>query len=43
MRPADVWPTDMTWEPTPESLAVAQARVDEGEINPPEHCSACHR
>ena len=25
------------------SIAAAQQLVEKGEINPPQHCSACHR
>jgi hypothetical protein len=32
--------TDMTYEPDPE---VARRLIAEKQINPPEHCSACHR
>ena len=48
IRPLDVSVTDMTWEPTAESIMAAQKLVewsgDEAPaLNPPEHCSACHR
>jgi hypothetical protein len=43
VRPATVAPTDMAWTPDETSIAAARARVDSGEILPPQHCSACHR
>ena len=43
LRPEGVKPTDMTWEPTEQSIAAARALFESGEVNPPVHCSACHR
>ena len=43
LRPAGVPATDMTWGPTNETIAAARGRLDRGELNPPTHCSACHR
>ncbi|MFK7739461.1 MAG: cytochrome c3 family protein [Planctomycetota bacterium] len=48
IRPAGVAVTDMQWDPTEESRAAAQKLLewngDEApQINPPQHCSACHR
>ena len=43
LRPAGVSVTDMVWEPDADSLSAAAARIEAGEILPPEHCSACHR
>ena len=48
IRPAGVSPTDMTWSPTAESIATAKGLLEwQGDnrpaLNPPTHCSACHR
>lgn len=48
VRPAGISVTDMTWEPTDASIAAAQKRLEwQGDnppaLNPPTHCSACHR
>ena len=48
LRPAGVSPTQMDWTPTPESIAAAKDRLMmhgdvTPELNPPTHCSACHR
>lgn len=43
LRPEGVAVTDMTWEPDAASIAAGATRVEEGQINPPQHCSACHR
>mgnify|MGYP002623399672 CR=1 FL=1 len=48
IRPLDVSVTDMEWEPSAASIAAAQALLEwQGDeppaLNPPEHCSACHR
>lgn len=43
VRPEGVAVTQMDWEPTAESIAAADALVNSGALNPPEHCSACHR
>ena len=48
LRPFDVSVTDMEWEPDEASVAAARKRLewngDEAPaLNPPEHCSACHR
>lgn len=48
IRPDGWSPTDMEWTPTPESIAAAQKKLEFGEgklpqLNPPTHCSACHR
>ncbi len=43
VRPAGVKPTDMAWTPTEASIAAARERLTRGELNPPTHCSACHR
>ncbi|MBL9079294.1 MAG: cytochrome c3 family protein [Planctomycetes bacterium] len=48
LRPPGVSVTDMEWAPTEQSIAAARARlVAQGdnlpELNPPTHCSACHR
>lgn len=48
IRPLDVSPTKMDWQPTAASIAAAKAML-EGQngqlpaLNPPTHCSACHR
>lgn len=43
VRPAGVPPTAMSWQPTEQSIAAAQLRLDSGDLNPPIYCSACHR
>ncbi len=48
LRPAGVSVTQMDWLPTDETKAAAQRRLEwQGdnppELNPPTHCSACHR
>ena len=43
LRPDGVKATQMDWKPSDESLAKAHARLESGELNPPTHCSACHR
>ena len=43
LRPKGVAPTDMEWEPDAASIEAAMARLESAEIQPPEHCSACHR
>ena len=48
IRPADVSITQMDWMPTDDSKAAAQKLLEwSGEnapaLNPPIHCSACHR
>ncbi|MBL8724007.1 MAG: cytochrome c3 family protein [Planctomycetes bacterium] len=48
IRPRGVSATQMDWTPTPESIAAARARLSASgdsmpELNPPTHCSACHR
>jgi hypothetical protein len=48
IRPAGVSPTDMEWTSDATSIAAAKKRLDwiDGkapELNPPTHCSACHR
>jgi len=48
VRPPGVPATRMDWVPTAESIAAAQRRLEwQGdtppELNPPTHCSACHR
>jgi hypothetical protein len=43
IRPEGVEATDMEWEPSDASIAAAQKLVDDEEIYPPQHCSACHR
>jgi hypothetical protein len=43
IRPAGVAPTLMTWQPTDDSIRQAQDRLAKAELNPPTHCSACHR
>ncbi|GAB4136009.1 MAG: cytochrome c3 family protein [Planctomycetota bacterium] len=43
LRPAGVSPTLMDWQPDDRSLQAAGQRLASGEINPPTHCSACHR
>lgn len=48
LRPLDVKVTDMEWEPTADSIAAARQRLSWSgdaapELNPPTHCSACHR
>ncbi len=48
IRPAGVKPTQMDWQPNAESMALAQKRLEWNgqtppELNPPTHCSACHR
>ncbi|MBK8980567.1 MAG: cytochrome c3 family protein [Planctomycetes bacterium] len=41
--PAPAQVTQMGWSPSLESIALARRLRDTGTINPPEHCSACHR
>jgi hypothetical protein len=49
LRPAGVSVTDMEWQPDAASIAAAEARLAVTaadpipELNPPTHCSACHR
>lgn len=43
IRPAGVAPTQMDWTPTDASIADATARLQRADLNPPTHCSACHR
>ncbi|MGE3173311.1 MAG: cytochrome c3 family protein [Planctomycetota bacterium] len=43
LRPAGVAATQMDWTPSTESIAAARQRLQRGELNPPTHCSACHR
>lgn len=43
LRPRGVPPTQMDWVPDDQSLAAARARLESVELNPPTHCSACHR
>ena len=45
IRPLDVSVTKMDWEATPESIEAAKKLLvgDDPALNPPEHCSACHR
>jgi hypothetical protein len=48
IRPAGVSPTQMNWEPTADSKAAAAKLLEwQGDnapvLNPPTHCSACHR
>ena len=49
IRPLDVSITDMTWEPTAESIMAAkklvrmERRRSAGTSTPRQHCSACHR
>ena len=43
VRPKDVKATDMAWQPNEASIASAKERLTRGELNPPTHCSACHR
>ncbi|MCA8977859.1 MAG: cytochrome c3 family protein [Planctomycetes bacterium] len=48
LRPADVAVTKMDWTPDESSIAAAKARLEWSEtklpeLNPPTHCSACHR
>ncbi len=48
LRPEGVSVTKMDWTPTAESMAAAKARLDWAngqppKLNPPTHCSACHR
>ncbi|HEB53423.1 MAG TPA: cytochrome C [bacterium] len=48
IRPLDVSVTQMDWQATPESVAAAKKLLDwNGDeaphLNPPTHCSACHR
>jgi NAD-dependent SIR2 family protein deacetylase len=44
VRPADVWPTDMTYldRPLKERIANGEARIAAQKLRPPTHCSACH-
>lgn len=45
IRPLDVSITKMDWEATPESIDAAKKLLvgDDPALNPPTHCSACHR
>ncbi len=43
LRPTGVPATQMDWQPDEQSLAAAHARLESNELNPPTHCSACHR
>lgn len=48
IRPADVSVTQMDWQPTDETVAAAKKMLDwigeqPPQLNPPTHCSACHR
>jgi len=48
IRPEGVSITDMEWDSTPETIAAARKLVEwSGDemphLNPPTHCSACHR
>jgi hypothetical protein len=48
IRPPDVAPTQMDWQPTDASVAAAKQLLewhgdDPPVLNPPTHCSACHR
>ncbi|MCA8948637.1 MAG: cytochrome c3 family protein [Planctomycetes bacterium] len=48
LRPAGVSPTRMDWVADEASMAAARKRLEWSgdtppELNPPEHCSACHR
>ena len=45
IRPLDVSVTKMDWEATPESIDAAKKLLvgDDPALNPPVHCSACHR
>jgi len=51
IRPPGVKVTDMDWEPSGDSIAAAQRLLDWSgvngnvppSLNPPTHCSACHR
>lgn len=45
IRPLDVAVTKMDWEPTEASIAAAKNLLigDDPALNPPVHCSACHR
>ena len=41
--PPEVAPTQMDWQPSEQSIAAASERLARRELNPPTHCSACHR
>jgi hypothetical protein len=48
IRPEGVSVTQMDWQPTDESRAAAKKRLEwmndtAPQLNPPTHCSACHR
>lgn len=43
VRPPEVSPTQMDWQPSEQSIAAASERLGRRELNPPTHCSACHR
>lgn len=48
IRPLDVSVTNMNWDPTDESKAAAKKLLEWNgdvppQLNPPIHCSACHR
>jgi hypothetical protein len=48
IRPAGVAPTKMDWIPDASSIAAARQKLEAvgqspPELNPPTHCSACHR
>ena len=48
LRPTGISATQMDWEPDEASIAAARARLEWNgdeipELNPPTHCSACHR
>lgn len=43
LRPEGVAVTDMEWTADDASIAAARQRLANKEVQPPEHCSACHR
>jgi len=43
IRLPGVSPTDMSWSPDEASITAARQRLANNELNPPQHCSACHR
>jgi hypothetical protein len=43
LRPRGTSATKMDWQPDADSIRSARARLEANELNPPTHCSACHR
>ena len=43
LRPPDVKPTEMAWQPSERTIELPHARIERNELSPPTYCSACHR